>query len=126
MDQGAPAFVRGIAQPEKAQPGKHDWAVFLTTDTTLRRIAYWNYMRLKYFKEAKQYLASSRNKAITMPPYRPLDRDTVLMWGEGGGHGERHVVDYPPDCGKSSAVIAGAMDEMKMLIGDRPLRSGNN
>jgi hypothetical protein len=25
-------FVRGIAQPEKAQPGKHDWAVFLTTD----------------------------------------------------------------------------------------------
>jgi hypothetical protein len=28
-------FVRGVADADKAQPGKHDWALFLTTDVGL-------------------------------------------------------------------------------------------
>ena len=54
-------FVRGIAAAAKAQPGKHDWAVFLTTDTQLepQRILQLYAMRWAievYFKETKQYL----------------------------------------------------------------------
>src|SRR5208283_6063138 len=53
-------FVRGVNQ-EKAQAGKHDWAVFLTTDISLepQRILELYAMRWAievYFKEAKQYL----------------------------------------------------------------------
>ena len=54
-------FVQGCVKGEKAQPGKHDWAVFLTTDLTLspQRILQLYALRWAievYFKEAKQHL----------------------------------------------------------------------
>ena len=54
-------FVRGIAEANKAQPGKHDWTIFLTTDVSfsLGRILelYAMFWAIEvYFKEAKQHL----------------------------------------------------------------------
>ena len=54
-------FVRGVAEAEKTQAGKHDYAVFLTTDLTLsaQRILELYTLRWAievYFKEAKQHL----------------------------------------------------------------------
>lgn len=54
-------FVRGASAQEKAQPGKHDWVLFLTTDIHLepRRILELYALRWAievYFKEAKQHL----------------------------------------------------------------------
>jgi SRSO17 transposase len=89
-------FVRGIAQPEKEQPGKHDWAVFLTTDTNLEshRILELYAMRWAievYFKEAKQYLGFLKEQS---------NHYAARLWQV------------------FRSVIAGAMDETKMLIGD--------
>jgi hypothetical protein len=54
-------FVRGTANREKAQAGKHDWAVFLTTDRRLEPPRILELYALRwaievYFKEAKQHL----------------------------------------------------------------------
>ena len=54
-------FVRGVVEGDKKQPGKHDWAVFLTTDASLgpQRILEIYALRWAievYFKEAKQNL----------------------------------------------------------------------
>ena len=54
-------FVRGIARTDKAQAGKHDWAVFLCADTalTVEQILELYAMRWAidvYFKAAKQHL----------------------------------------------------------------------
>jgi hypothetical protein len=54
-------FVRGIGEDESAQPGKHDWALFLSTDTTLSPARILEIYALRwgvevYFKEGKQHL----------------------------------------------------------------------
>jgi SRSO17 transposase len=54
-------FVRGNAGDTQATVGKHDWAVFLTTDTTLLPTEMLELYALRwaievYFKEAKQHL----------------------------------------------------------------------
>lgn len=54
-------FVRGNAEAEKQNPGKHDWAVFLSMDTTLEPVQILEIYALRwavevYFKEAKQHL----------------------------------------------------------------------
>ena len=54
-------FVRGVAEAEKSQPGKYDYAVFLTTDRGLppQRLLELYALRWAievYFKEAKQHL----------------------------------------------------------------------
>ncbi len=54
-------FVRGADHQTKAQVGKHDWAVFLCTDTSLTAIDILELYAMRwaievYFKEAKQPL----------------------------------------------------------------------
>ena len=54
-------FVRGNAGESQATAGKHDWAVFLTTDTNLSSAEILELYSLRraievYFKEAKQHL----------------------------------------------------------------------
>jgi len=61
-------FVRGVADSDKAQPGKHDWCVFLTTDTQLdaQKMLELYAMRWAievYFKEAKQHLGFLKEQA---------------------------------------------------------------
>jgi len=53
-------FVKGV-DPDKQQPGKHDWAVFLSTDPSLAAEKILEIYALRwsievYFKEAKQHL----------------------------------------------------------------------
>lgn len=54
-------FVRGNAGDTQATVGKHDWAVFLTTDTALSSAEILELYSMRwaievYFKEAKQHL----------------------------------------------------------------------
>jgi len=54
-------FVRGNAGDSQQTTGKHDWAVFLTTDTTLSETEILELYAMRwaievYFKEAKQHL----------------------------------------------------------------------
>lgn len=61
-------FVRGVADSDKAQPGKHDWCVFLTTDTKLdpQKMLELYAMRWAievYFKESKQHLGFLKEQA---------------------------------------------------------------
>jgi hypothetical protein len=54
-------FVRGNAGDTQATPGKHDWAVFLTTDTKLSSAEILELYAMRwaievYFKEARQHL----------------------------------------------------------------------
>lgn len=61
-------FVRGVCNTDKAQPGKHDWCVFLTTDTHLdaQKMLELYAMRWAievYFKESKQHLGFLQEQA---------------------------------------------------------------
>ncbi len=54
-------FVRGAVEPTKTQAGKHDWAIFLCTDTALSATDILQLYAMRwaievYFKEAKQHL----------------------------------------------------------------------
>jgi SRSO17 transposase len=61
-------FVRGVAESDKPRAGKHDWAVFLTTDTSLAPSRILECYALRwgievYFKEAKQHLGFLREQS---------------------------------------------------------------
>jgi len=61
-------FVRGVADSDKQQPGKHDWVVFLSTDSHLepQKILELYAMRWAievYFKESKQHLGFLKEQA---------------------------------------------------------------
>ena len=67
-------FVRGNAGDNQAPVGKHDWAVFLTTDTNLSSAEILELYSLRwaievYFKEAKQHLGflKEQSKRSTAP-----------------------------------------------------------
>lgn len=134
-------FVRGIAQPEKAQPGKHDWAVFLTTDTNLEphRILELYAMRWAievYFKEAKQYLGFLKEQSNHYAAYIASIHLTAIRFCMLVIAKSRHQasgiadvrqqltanatsIDYAARLWQVfRSVIAGAMEEMEMLIGD--------
>lgn len=61
-------FVRGVADSGKAQPGKHDWCVFLTTDIQLNAQKMLELYAMRwaievYFKESKQHLGFLKEQA---------------------------------------------------------------
>ena len=61
-------FVRGVVDSDKAHPGKHDWCVFLSTDTQLdaQKMLELYAMRWAievYFKETKQHLGFLKEQA---------------------------------------------------------------
>jgi SRSO17 transposase len=63
-------FVRGAAGDEKSHPGKHDWALFLSTDSELTPQQMLEIYALRwgievYFKEAKQHLGLLKEQTIT-------------------------------------------------------------
>lgn len=67
-------FVRGIAEDEKSQAGKHDWALFLSTDTTLSPSRILEIYALRwsievYFKEGKQHLGLLKEQTISFASY---------------------------------------------------------
>jgi hypothetical protein len=98
-------FVRGAATQEKAQVGKHDWAVFLTTDISIapQRILELYAMRWAievYFKEAKQYLGFLQEQSNHYAAYvASIHLTATRLWQV------------------FHAVITGALDEIKALLG---------
>ena len=63
-------FVRGVKEDEAAQAGKKDWALFLTTDTSLSMSKLLEIYALRwgievYFKEAKQHLGFLAEQTVS-------------------------------------------------------------
>lgn len=133
-------FVRGVDQ-EKAQPGKHDWAVFLTTDISLepQRILELYAMRWAievYFKEAKQYLGFLKEQSNHYAAYIASIHLTAMRFcmlviakslHQASGISDMRnqitanatSIDYAARLWQVfRAVIAGALDELKILLGD--------
>lgn len=134
-------FVRGVATQEKAQPGKHDWAVFLTTDTSLepQRILELYALRWAievYFKEAKQYLGFLKEQSNHYAAYIASIHLTAMRFcmlviakslHQANGIADMRKqltanatsIDYAARLWQVfRAVIAGALDELKILLGD--------
>lgn len=134
-------FVRGADRQEKAQAGKHDWAVFLTTDISLapQRLLELYAMRWAievYFKEAKQYLGFLQEQSNHYAAYVASIHLTAMRFcmlviakSSGQANGIAEVrnqmsanatsIDYATRLWQVfHAVIAGALDEMQILLGD--------
>lgn len=134
-------FVRGIADADKAQPGKHDWAIFLTTDVSLspQRILELYAMRWAievYFKEAKQHLGFLKEQARHYASYIASIHLTAIRFcmlsiakhqhnaGDIAGMRQRITanvsnIDYAARLWQFfRALISGALDELKTLLGD--------
>lgn len=134
-------FVRGVKAEEKAQPGKHDWAVFLTTDISLepQRILELYAMRWAievYFKEAKQYLGFLKEQSNHYAAYIASIHLTAMRFcmlviakslHQANGISDMRdqltanatSIDYATRLWQVfRAVIAGALDELKILLGD--------
>jgi len=134
-------FVRGADTQEKAQVGKHDWAVFLTTDISLapQRLLELYAMRWAievYFKEAKQYLGFLQEQSNHYAAYVASIHLTAMRFcmlviakssGQANGISEVRnqlianatTIDYATRLWQVfHAVITGALDEMKVLLGD--------
>ena len=135
-------FVHGAATQEKAQVGKHDWAVFLTTDISLvpQRLLELYAMRWAievYFKEAKQYLGFLQEQSNHYAAYVASIHLTAMRFcmlviakssGQAKGISEARnqlivnvtSIDYAARLWQVfHVVITGALDEMNILLGDR-------
>ena len=134
-------FVRGIADADKEQPGKHDWAVFLTTDVGLspQRVLELYAMRWAievYFKEAKQHLGFLKEQARHYASYIASIHLTAIRFcllsiakhqhnaADIAGIRQRITtnatnIDYASRLWQFfRALISGALDELKNLLGD--------
>ncbi len=135
-------FIRGADTQEKAQVGKHDWAVFLTTDISLAPQRLLELYALRwaievYFKEAKQYLGflqeqSNHYAAYVASIHLTAMRFCMLVLAKSSGQAcgisdarnqliaNATTIDYATRLWQVfHAVIIGALDEMKILLGDR-------
>jgi len=134
-------FVRGTADREKAQAGKHDWAVFLTTDLSLEpgRILELYALRWAievYFKEAKQHLGwlkeqSNHYGAYVASIHLAAIRFCLLMIARQQHDFPRlsdirqaistnvQEIDFAARLWQVfQALITGAMEELKQVLGD--------
>lgn len=134
-------FVRGMVEGDKAQAGKHDWAVFLTTDMGMEPLRILELYAMRwaievYFKEAKQHLGFLKEQGIHYASYiasihLAAIRFCMLSIGKA-----IHKVDGIADMRKQisanitnidfaarlwaffRALILGALDDLKVLLGD--------
>ena len=134
-------FVRGVDTQEKAQAGKHDWAVFLTTDINLepQRILELYAMRWAievYFKEAKQYLGFLKEQSNHYAAYIASIHLTAMRFcmlviakslHQANGISDMRKqltanatsIDYATRLWQAfRAVIVGALGELNVLLGD--------
>ena len=138
-------FVRGIVEGDKARPGKHDWAVFLTTDTGLGpqrilQIYAFRWAIEVYFKEAKQHLGflkeqSNHYAAYVASIHLAAIRFCLLAIAKAT-HQARGIADIRQRISGNAvqigfaaqlwqvfrALISGALDELKTLLGDAVTR----
>ena len=134
-------FVRGSDQDTKAQAGKHDWAVFLCTDTALTATEILELYAMRwaievYFKEAKQHLGllkeqSNHYAAYIASIHLTAIRFCLLVMGKQTQGCENITQIRQSLCSNSAnisfaaklwqvfrAIITGALDELKTILGD--------
>lgn len=134
-------FVRGIADADKAQSGKHDWAIFLTTDVGLspQRILELYAMRWAievYFKEAKQHLGFLKEQTRHYASYIASIHLTAIRFcllsiakhqhkACNIANIRQHIttnlcnIDHAARLWQCfRALISGALDDLKTLLGD--------
>ena len=134
-------FVRGMADSDKQQPGKHDWVVFLSTDSNLdsQKILELYAMRWAievYFKESKQHLGFLKEQGRHYACYIASIHLTAIRFcllviakqqhgASGVAQMRQHIVDNITQIdfasrlwGSFRALIVGAIDELKPVLGD--------
>ncbi len=134
-------FVRGNAADAKATVGKHDWAVFLTTDTALSPDAILETYSLRRsvevcFKEAKQHLGllkeqSNHYAAYVASIHLTAIRFCLLVIAKQMQGAVNISTVRQSLCSNSAdisfagklwqvfrAVITGALDSLKAVLGD--------
>ena len=134
-------FVRGNAGDNQAPAGKHDWAVFLTTDTNLSSAEILELYALRwaievYFKEAKQHLGFLKEQSNHYAAYIASIHLTAIRFcllviakqTQGAASialMRQKLCSNSTDISFSSklwqvfrAVIAGALDELRAVLGD--------
>lgn len=133
-------FVRGNAEPGKQKASKNDWAVFLTTDTSLDASKILEIYALRwavevYFKEAKQnlgflkeqsnhyaaYVASIHLAAIRfcMLIIAKQDRETAVPEVRRLLSNNLTDINFAARLWQVfKAVISGALNELEQLLGD--------
>ena len=134
-------FVRGMADSDKQQPGKHDWVVFLSTDSNLdsQKILELYAMRWAievYFKESKQHLGFLKEQGCHYACYIASIHLTAIRFcllviakqqhgASGVAQMRQHIVDNITQIdfasrlwGRFRALIVGAIDELKPVLGD--------
>ena len=134
-------FVRGNAETTKKTVGKHDWAVFLTTDTALSADDILKIYSLRwaievYFKEAKQHLGflkeqSNHYAAYIASIHLTAIRFCLLVIAKQTQGADNIAQARQSLCSNSAdihfagklwqvfrAVITGALDSLKAVLGD--------
>jgi hypothetical protein len=134
-------FVRGIGNDDKAQPGKHDWAVFLSTDPSLepQRILELYALRWAvevYFKEAKQHLGFLKEQSNHYAAYVASIHLTAIRFcllviakitHQASGiaeirrkiSGNAQQISFGVQLWQVfRAIIAGALEELKTVLGE--------
>jgi hypothetical protein len=134
-------FVRGNAGDTQATAGKHDWAVFLTTDTKLSSAEILELYSLRwaievYFKEAKQHLGflkeqSNHYAAYIASIHLTAIRFCLLVIAKQTQGAASIALMRQKLCSNSTdisfagklwqvfrAVISGALDELRAVLGD--------
>jgi hypothetical protein len=134
-------FVRGNAGDNQAPASKHDWAVFLTTDTALSPAEILELYSLRwaievYFKEAKQHLGflkeqSNHYAAYVASIHLTAIRFCLLVIAKQTQGAASIALMRQKLCSNSAdisfssklwqvfrAVITGALDELRVVLGD--------
>ncbi|MGR8981836.1 MAG: transposase, partial [Gammaproteobacteria bacterium] len=134
-------FVRGNAGDTPQTVGKHDWAVFLTTDTALSETEILELYSMRwaievYFKEAKQHLGflkeqSNHYAAYIASIHLTAIRFCLLVIAKQTQAAESIAGVRQTMCSNSTdisfagklwqvfrAVITGALESLKAVIGD--------
>jgi SRSO17 transposase len=134
-------FVRGNAGDTQTTTGKHDWAVFLTTDTKLSSAEILELYSLRwaievYFKEAKQHLGflkeqSNHYAAYIASIHLTAIRFCLLVIAKQAQGAASIALMRQKLCSNSTdisfagklwqvfrAVITGALDELRVVLGD--------
>jgi SRSO17 transposase len=134
-------FVRGVVNGEKAQAGKHDWAVFLSTDPTLEPSRILERYALRwavevYFKEAKQHLGFLKEQSNHYAAYIASIHLTAIRFcllvmakitQQASGIADirqkisanAHQISFGAQLWQVfRAIIAGALEELKTLLGE--------
>ena len=135
-------FVRGVAESDNKQPGKHDWVVFLSTDSNLepQKILELYAMRWAidvYFKETKQHLGFLKEQSRHYACYVASIHLTAIRFcllviakqqhgASGVAQMRQHIVDNVTKIdfasrlwGSFRALIVGAIEELKPVLGDK-------